>query len=387
MPNLPRGSFLLAASLLLLPACALRGGVPNGPSAAPSSNVYLRNSFDTDPSIYLGRFVPRNATDLDEGSAMPLTCTQHVKHRFIEGGGVKITETMSVSTEVAARIGVPVVASAQGSGSRTGEVKVEYTLTGKMVAEVADPAAFNECCKAQPDQCTDRFIGEFLQGTGTVYRQEARSVDVTGQGTDPQSGVSGQAAVSHDKQWTQAMEFPNPVYFAFKVTQTPNNRATSSCGDWVDNPPSEPGYVYFVGMSGQVRKEKRARNAATLQAQRKALLSAAGGTTPSPDGTVDPMTEAAQRWAASMQIVESCVEVVPGKGRSLYQGRVLGKLPVFVPPPPSATPPASPDPAVGTDPAAEPDEATDPGMPEDMEMPPVEMPPVEMPTEDDGDGF
>ena len=193
MPNTPRGSLLLAAPFLLLPACALRGGVPNGPSAAPSSNVYLRNSFDTDPSIYLGRFIPRNSTDLDEGSAMPLACTQHVTHRFIEGGGVKITETMSVSTEVAARIGVPVVASAQGSGSRTGEVKVEYTLTGKMVAEVADPVAFNECCKAQPDQCTDRFVGEFLQGTGTVYREEARSVDVAGKGTDPQSGVSGRS--------------------------------------------------------------------------------------------------------------------------------------------------------------------------------------------------
>lgn len=361
-----RGSFLLAAPLLLLPACALRGGVPSGPSAAPSSNVFLRNSFDTDPSIYLGRFVPRSAVDLDEGSAMPLACTQHVTYRFIEGGGVKITETMSVSTQVAARIGVPVVASAQGSGSRTGEVKVEYTLTGKMVAEVADPAAFNECCKAQPDQCTDRFVGEFLQGTGTVYREEARSVDVGAKGTDPSSGVSGAAAVSNEKQWSQAIEFPNPVYFAFKVTQTPNNRATSSCGSWVDNPPVEAGSVFYVGASRDAKNERKARELATRDAQGKAFRSV---TDPLATAMANnPNVNGPQRqWAAGMQVVESCVEIEPGrKGQSRYVGRVLGKLPQYSGP--IATPPASPPPA-------------DPGgtvLPP-VELPPIEMPPVEMP--------
>lgn len=370
-----RASLLVAATVAvpLLSACALRGGVPNGPSAAPSSNVFLRNSFDTDPSIYLGRFVPRTATDLDEGSAMPLACTQYVTHRFIEGGGVKITETMSVSTEVAARIGVPVVASAQGSGSRTGEVKVEYTLTGKMVADVTDPAAFNECCKSQPDQCTDRFIGEFLQGTGTVYREEARSVDVAGKGTDPQSGVSGQAAVSHDKQWSQAIEFPNPVYFAFKVTQTPNNRATSSCGAWVDNPPVEPGSVFFVGMSRDKKTERAARDGATRTAKFEALKSI-GSVPAGPDGLADPNAQAAvNQWAMSMQIVESCVEVEQGGKGQRYVGRVLGKLPEF---PGFSGMPAAP--VAPTSPM--------PGGVEipPVEMPPIEMPPVEMPESDDG---
>jgi hypothetical protein len=361
-----RGSFFLAAALLAS-ACATRGGVPSGPSAAPTSNVYLRNSFDTDPSIYLGRFVPRGAADLDEGSAMPLACTQFVTHRFIEGGGVKFTEQMSVSTEIAARIGVPVVAAAQGSGSRTGEVKVEYTLTGKMVAEVADPAAFNECCKAQPDQCTDRFVGEFLQGTGTVYREEARSVDVAGKGTDPQSGVSGSAAVSHDKQWAQAIEFPNPVYFAFKVTQTPNNRITSSCGGWVDNPPVEAGSVFFVGQSRDKRDERAAREGANRDAKYKAMMSV-GASVPMVNGQPDPTAQqAVQQWAMSMQMVEFCVEAEPGrKGQQRFVGRVLGKLPQFQP---GATyTPTSPTPA--------PPPGSDPN---GIEMPPVELPPVEMP--------
>jgi hypothetical protein len=370
----PRGSFLLAAALLSS-ACALRGGVPNGPSAAPSSNVYLRNSFDTDPSIYLGRFVPRNAADLDEGSAMPLACTQYVTHRFIEGGGVKITEAMSVSTEVAARIGVPVIASAQGQGSRTGEVKVEYVLTGKMVAEVSDPAAFNECCKAQPDQCTDRFVGEFLQGTGTVYREEARSVDVAGKGTDPQSGVSGSAAVSHDKQWTQAIEFPNPVYFAFKVTQTPNNRATSSCGAWVDSPPVEAGHVFFVGQSRDAKNERKARELATGDARQKAVRSV---TDPMAAMMAnDPNVNGPQRqWAAGIQVVESCVEIEQSrKGQPRYVGRVLGKLPQYTGPintPPATAPTTTPNPNGVVIPP--------------IEIPPIEMPDIEMPEMPDMSG-
>jgi hypothetical protein len=360
-----RGPLVFAAILVVpLLACAGRGGVPNGPSAAPTANVFLRNSFDTDPSVYLGRFVPRNAVELDEGSAMPLACTQYVTHRFIEGGGVKITETMSVSTEVAARIGVPVVASTAGSGSRTGEVKVEYTLTGKMVAEVADPAAFNDCCKAQPDQCTDRFVGEFLQGTGTVYREEARSVDVAGKGTDPQSGVNGQAAVSHQKQWAQAIEFPNPVYFAFKVTQTPNIRTTSSCGTWVDNPPSAPDAVYFVGMSRGKKTERAAREGAARDAKMKAYKSVGMAVPAGPTGQPDPNANAAaQQWAFSMQIAETCVEVESGGRRPRYVGRVLGVLPPFQG---YSGAPATP--------------AYDPGMVvPPMEVPPVEIPDVDMP--------
>jgi hypothetical protein len=364
-----RGSFFLAASVLAS-ACATRGGVPNGPSAAPSSNVYLRNSFDTDPSIYLGRFVPRGAADLDEGSAMPLTCTQFVTHRFIEGGGVKLTEQMSVSTEIAARIGVPVVAAAQGSGSRTGEVRVEYTLTGKMVAEVADPAAFNECCKAQPDQCTDRFVGEFLQGTGTVYREEARSVDVAGKGTDPQSGVSGSAAVSHDKQWAQAIEFPNPVYFAFKVTQTPSTRVGNSCGAWVDAPPVEAGSVFFVGQSRNARSERNARELATREAQNKAFNSVMDPMARVTGAAMDPNVNSPQRqWAVSLQVVETCVELESGRrGKPRYVGRVLGKLPQYTGPASTAVSPQAPT----TTESPTPD-------PTQVVIPPVEMPPVEMP--------
>ena len=324
----------LVAMALAAPGCA---GMSQreGHSNAPMSNVHLRNSFDTDPSIYLGRFVPRGASDLDEGTAMPLTCSQFVKYRFIDGGGVKVIEAMNVNTQMAARIGVPMVAGGDASASRSRQVRVEYVLTGKMVAEISDPAAFEQCCGSSPNQCTDRFIGEFLQGTGTVYREDSNAVAIAGQGTNPANGINGSGGASREKSWTQAIEFSNPVYFAFKVTQTPNNRATSSCGAWVDVPPVEDGFVFFVGTSRQLRTERAARERAQWDARFKAYASVAApmqADAAEQDSAASMQDQRAQQWAMSLQAVQTCVEVVQvGRGQR-YVGRVLGRVPRYVDP-------------------------------------------------------
>jgi len=363
------------ASMLLVSGCALFGGkspTKAGTQVAPANTVYVRNSFDTDPSLYLGRFIPRGRADLDETAAMQLACSEHISYRFIEGGGVKYTESMAVGTEVAAKLGIPVVASADVSAKSVQEVKVQYELTGKMVANIEDPSAFAECCKSQPDQCTDRYIGEFLQGTGAVYQSNSAEVSASGKGTNPTNGVSGQGGVDHQQSHDRAIEFPNPVYFAFKITETPHKRATSSCGSWVDNPPTEEGYVFFVGQS----RPKRTENAARTWAQNQAMMKAAQSVTTSsdmmPDASTAPppseesngggddlsasgedefgddfgdpgaggdegggeaqipqMDPEVERWMRSMQVVESCVEIEQGRRGERYVGRVLGKLPVY----------------------------------------------------------
>ena len=364
------------ASMLLVSGCALFGGkspTKAGTQVAPANTVYVRNSFDTDPSLYLGRFVPRGRVDLDETAAMQLACSEHISYKFIEGGGVKYTESMAVGTEVAAKLGIPVVASADVSAKRVQEVKVQYELTGKMVANIDDPSAFAECCKSQPDQCTDRYIGEFLQGTGAVYQSNSAQVSASGQGTNPTNGVSGQGGVDHEQSHDRAIEFPNPVYFAFKITETPHKRATSSCGSWVDNPPTEDGFVFFVGTSRPMRSENTARNWAQNQAMMKAAQSVSTTSDMMPDASTAPpppeeandgggdlgepggddlgeddfgdpgaeggdeggpevpqMDPAVERWVRSMQVVESCVEIEKDRrGRDRYVGRVLGKLPVY----------------------------------------------------------
>ncbi len=325
--------------LALVGGCALFGGGPSKEATSISSanRVFLRNSFDTDPSSYIGRFVPRGEQDLDETAAMQLTCSQHVSYKFVEAGGVEYSETMAVSSEVAAKIGVPLVANGKASASKTTTVEVKYKLTGKMIGNIDDPGAFAECCKSQPDQCTDRYVGEFLQGTGSVFQSNSTNLAAGGQGRSPQ-GVEGEGSASHDESVERVVEFDDPVYFAFKLTETPYTRATSACGSWVDTPPTEAGHVFFVGSSRPVRSENMARTAAELRAKASAMqsvmkvpdVSAPGegegeGKAPADVG----LDTAAQQWAAGLQVVESCVETQETSRGTKYIGRVLGKLPEY----------------------------------------------------------
>ncbi|HVI02614.1 MAG TPA: DUF4476 domain-containing protein [Enhygromyxa sp.] len=254
-------------SLVVLPSCARHNIANQTASLSSSSSVWLRNTYDTDPSIYVGRFVPAGVTELDESNAMVLACSKHITTRFIDGGGVDYTEDMFVSTQVALKIGMPVVASGSAGYNHSRTAQARYKLTGKLVAEIADPDAFAACCKAQPDQCTDRFIGEFIQGTGSLYHDAARTLDLQGEGTNPQTGISGEGGVSRSAEWQRAAEFPNPVYFAFKINPTPYTQgAVDTCPDWVDNPPSSDGGVYVVGSVDNQRSESAARDSALRDA-------------------------------------------------------------------------------------------------------------------------
>lgn len=331
------------ALCLVFGGCALFSNTPskNATQISSANHVFLRNSFDKDPSSYVGRFVPRGEIDLDETAAMQLTCSQHISYEYVEAGGVEYTETMAVSSEVAAKIGVPLVASGSASASKETTVKVQYKLTGKMIGNIEDPEAFAACCKDTPDQCTDRYIGEFLQGTGSVYQSSSMNLAAGGQGRSPQ-GVEGEGSASHDESVDRVVEFEEPVYFAFKLTETPYTRATSACGSWVDTPPTEDGFVFFVGSSRPVRNEGSARTFAEQKAMQKAMQSVmkmpqmdgapaegeSGAQTDTPSAS--PMDTAAIEWAKSMQVVESCVETEETARGTKYVGRVLGKLPVYV---------------------------------------------------------
>lgn len=302
--------------LLSLLAC-VKVPAPSLPSASPGSNVWLRSSFDTDASSYVGRFVPQGTKALDESAAMPLACSRFITSRFVDGGGVKLSETFQASTEVSARLGVPTVGTAGGTGSGSQSFRVEYTLTGKLIAEVSDPEAFAACCKATPDQCSDRFIGEFLQGTGTVYNAATRNIAVDAKVAAPSSGAGGEGAFKNAQDWQKAVEFPNPVFFAFKVTKTPYNLQATSCPAWVRTPPTTTDGLVIVGTSKESKSEAAARKAALSDAQRQLSMSTgAMATDAGPDG------------GAGLQTKEWCVETrVTDSGDPRWIGHVLVAVP------------------------------------------------------------
>jgi hypothetical protein len=290
----------------MVAGCA-RHGITNQPaSLVSSSSIWLRNTYDTDPSIYVGRFLPPGVTDPDESNTMVLACSKHITARFIDGGGVDYSEDMHVNTQVALRLGLPVVASGSAGYEASRTAQARYKLTGKLVAEIVDPDAFAACCKEQPDQCTDRFIGEFIQGAGTLHHSATRNLDLAGEGTNPQTGISGEGGLSRSAEWQRAAEFPNPVYFAFKVSPTPYTQGlVSTCPSWVDSPPATADGFFVVGSADNQRSEGAARNAAINHAGNMAWRAA---------GVSVPVRQ--DEW---------CVTTTPGKrNKTRYSARVLG---------------------------------------------------------------
>ena len=295
-------------------------GVPQANSLAPSPNVFLRNSFDTDPSTYLGRFIPEGLEALDESAGMSLACSEHISWRYVEGGGVKYTEFLQASSEASARLGVPVFASAKGKGSSNSIVRVEYELTGKMIAEIDDPVAFNACCDASPDQCTTRYVGEFIQGTGSVYHLSDTSMTIDAQGAHP-AGVGGDVDVDHGISWKRAVEFPNPIYFAFKVAGTGHQQAsTGTCSSWGEAIPIKEGRSYVIGVSREAKTESMARNQAinnaTFQAAAAGLIEYEFIGEELPPGTVTAVNT--EDW---------CVEATETDKGTRYVARVLAWAP------------------------------------------------------------
>ncbi len=321
-----------------------------GPTVVPAANLFLRNAFDTDPSVYIGRFVPDTTTGpVDESSAMQLTCSQHISHCTVGGGGVVYDELFNASSEAAMRVGVPSILGVEAGGGVSSSVRVRYELTTKMIAEITDPAAFETCCKAAPDQCTGRFVGEFLEGKGAVFF-------ATGQDASMDlgviaNGVAGDLDVKHGVVWQRSVEFPNPVYFAMKTTDNAyggggETAPQAGCGDWVNAPPRSTQGQYFVGLSDPLESERIAREGALLNARTQVVrwvgqaIEAGTISAQTTSGSVSGLStsleqqstlQAASAGVANMVKDEAwCVQAVGTPAGYRYTAKVLAFLPSAV---------------------------------------------------------
>lgn len=256
---------------------------------ANSSNVYLRSAFDTDPSTYLGRFVPVGTDNVDESMARKTRCSEFISWRHVDGGGVSYDHIYTAGTQAAANVGVPMVGGGSASASQTAQVRVKYTLTDKMVAEVSDPAAFEDCCRENSDSCTDLFIGEFIGGTGEISCGLGQAADFN---TDIlASGVVADVSIAHGALWRSSTSFSQPVYFAFRTTD--GGRLGAGCGDWITAAPTSSAGEYFVGVSADqpfYDNEQQARASALENARAQVYSWALQETSASSSRTVDQVT-------------------------------------------------------------------------------------------------
>jgi hypothetical protein len=343
----------IALCLVLLPGLAVAGrkdkrkdrdptqqGV--GLTVQPSSDIYLRSAFDTDPTTYIGRFLPDGV--VDESSGVRTRCSEHIGYRSVGGAGVQYDEIFSASTQAAVRVGIPEILGVGLGGGGGRVVRIQYALDNKLVAEIEDPAAFEACCQAAPDQCTSRYVSEFFEGTGAVYY--AVGAEGSAEISTVAEAVTGGLEVSHGVAWQRSIEFPEPVYFAMKTTHNPYVGAApvaAGCGDWVDQPPRSSMGSYFVGLSDPLPSERAAREAALLDARVQVVrwveqtVSASSSTTTSTTGELGSLSvsleqagavEAASGGVASLVKDQGwCVKALPTPTGYVHVAYVLAYLP------------------------------------------------------------
>lgn len=286
-------TLLLTALCLLLPAAAEgrakkdKGGTHTaaGTTAAEwlkpqaRKGFYIRASFDTDPSAYVGRFLKAGETDVSEARAMELTCSSFITAKVVDAGGTRRDEYFAASTSAAGNLGIPEVLQLGTGGDQVTLVRVQYTETTKMQYEIADAAGYEACCLAAPGQCTDRFVGEFLGGTGRIFYSVGTAAELQAQGltTDYLADLD----VKDGRYWKSSIEFTRPVYFAFQVADNQHSQgapttplASGHCSDaavtWDDVTPLSSQGHYFVGVSRVFDTEAAARDDALSSAKQQA---------------------------------------------------------------------------------------------------------------------
>jgi hypothetical protein len=233
---------------------------PINPTAI--DNFYLRDTPDKDPTIYLGRFVLTDGSFPNESSARKTECSQYINISTVSGGSVEYDQVINASAGVSAGLKFPGMAPNIKIGASGGYgIRASYTVTKKMIADISDPVAFDECCAKKAGNCGEVFISEFVEGSGKLWRAHSEwgGIKVLGK---LQKVMPVDVEASGEYNWAASRDFPTPVYFAFKTTKVPD-----FCRELTDNPPESDDGMYFAGISSMRADEPNARKHAEINAR------------------------------------------------------------------------------------------------------------------------
>jgi hypothetical protein len=299
---------------------------------APSRAVQLRASFDKDPSVYIGRFVPDSVADgdVDENTAMVTRCSKYIKPKYVETDQV-VDETMWVSHKAAASLGLPTIASAHASAESRDEVRVKYSLTKKVQSDI-DADGLAQCCKADSSQCSRRIIGEFLLGSGDVLLTAKDAQSLTGEVETPKP-ISASASYGADEAWRKKTSFKD-VYFAFStettsLAATPSTPASAATDcSWCDSIPGSLDGKYFCGVSPAASDESASR-ALALRAAREQVVDYLGQSVPGSASLSDKdvRATAADGIASLVKDERWCRERIPTPEGEKVRSKVLAFYP------------------------------------------------------------
>jgi len=341
------GKFLITATVMVSLAVVTTGGKKRKKDATPlnisdliqpTPQLYLRAAFDSDPSMYLGRWVPNDMEPVDESAAFQTRCGQYIEYREVTAAG-HYEQFFLASSDSLASVGIPVVGGVGAEGESSTMVRATYDLTRKLVADIPPDQIddFEACCKRADDQCADRYIGEFIEGTGAIYQALGRAGE-GGADVVARNGVGVDLEVSRGVQWQRAITFETPIYFAMKTTL---NRFVDdkfeSCvaarakdqkvPGWVHNKPTSSQGRYYIGIGTPHVDEGVARDTAHADVIQQIALETGivtqGGSFGRESG-VQGMTMDIQNAIARQTTVEaSCPTIIDTPEGEAFHTKVL----------------------------------------------------------------
>ncbi len=91
-----RAGILIAAVTTSGRASAAKGPPP-ADFVPPTSNFHLRAAFDTEPSVYLGRFIQDGRGEVYETTERKTSCSGFIAIRQVRGGNVQYDEVFQAS--------------------------------------------------------------------------------------------------------------------------------------------------------------------------------------------------------------------------------------------------------------------------------------------------
>ena len=221
----------------------------------PNRSLIIHLTGGDDPSNIIGRFIPDDAADgdINASMAMQTRCSEFIKPR-VSNSSVERDEVFEENASFGAKVSTP-TANAAAGGSGGTKARVQYDIRKIMEAEITDAAAFDQCCTQAPDQCTKRYIGRFVYGTGQIYQQAGSAADFSG-------GVQGIEQAGLDAKWGFAWEKATKfkdIYFGFELTTRAAAGNDVCATDWTRKVPTSLDGLYFVGTSNEAAQEADAK--------------------------------------------------------------------------------------------------------------------------------
>ncbi|GEM_PF-6754666 len=245
---------------------AIRHAASGGRGMQAGSKIHLRQIYDSDASSLVGMFIPDDvpADAVSEGKAFRSACDQYLVRKEVRAGG-KFEDVVL-----------------QGNTAR----RIEYTVTGKLTADIQKTSEFQRCCKASPGQCPRRYIDSVLKGE-----------------LFDRTSADGRESIR---------ETQGEQYFGYTIALLPQNiGALTHCDaqhSWARNVPVSVNGTYFVGAAfggrsaalNNARDQASAHIVQTMTAAKTEIEKSMGTVALGADDMAE-LTDLAKRMAGNLE--------------------------------------------------------------------------------------